>query len=202
MPNNEEKKLYLVKGNNKLYHPRLLTKNNANKKQEIYKTVNGNPYELKKIKNKANEIFKKLQFKIKQANSENNEWQNININNLNELNELKIKVNGKNFYLKNIFPNISPLQKKKIGQKFTALENNKKLIENVYKLSSNLNNILINSPLQRHTKLIIPNISKNLVQETIPSRNPILLEEKKLRKPLKKSMKDPLRLIIPFDRKK
>ena len=108
MPNNQGQKLYLVKGNNNLYHPRLLTNTEAEKKTNIFILNDNKPFELKKILDKANKIFNKLQFKIKKANSKNNEWQNINMSSsshLKELAELKIKVNGKNFYLKDIFPN-------------------------------------------------------------------------------------------------
>ena len=36
MPNNQGQKLYLVKGNNNLYHPRLLTNTEAEKKTNIF----------------------------------------------------------------------------------------------------------------------------------------------------------------------
>jgi len=100
MSNKQKKKLYLVKGNNNLYYPRLLTNNQVKNTKNIFKKNAVNPYVLQ-IVDKANDIFKKLQFKIRQEN--NNEWQNIFQSNLNNLNNLKIKVNGENIFLRNIF---------------------------------------------------------------------------------------------------
>ena len=178
MPSNENKKLYLVKGKNNLYHPKLLTNNelynvNGNEtvkkkiKNNIYKTENGKPYELKKIIKKTNKIFKKLQFKIKNANSTNNEWQNIYINQLGELGELKIKVNGKNIYLKDIFPT---------NQDTSNLTLNSTLLNysNIYKS----NNIFeSNNPLFKK-QLRVPSDNNNKNQNNILKQKLISIQNK------------------------
>jgi hypothetical protein len=180
MSNNQEKKLYLVKGKNNLYHPKLLTNSETKTIKNIFILNDNKPFELKKIVDKANEIFKKLQFKIKYENPENNEWQNINMSNssnLKELAKLIIKVNGKNIYLKDIFPNPQNMNYNKIlknpNSKILKNHNNVIFFEDIYPNPQNMNyyKILKNPNKVIFFKDIYPNRNSKILKEPNSNSN-------------------------------